>query len=168
MLIHVCPLSKLETTVTVTGARRIVTLINAATEVRRPAGVALEDHLFLGVSDIVEPLEGHILPGEEHLDQLLAFARSWDRSAPLVIHCWAGVSRSTAAAYTVACALNPDRDEMEAALALRAASRTATPNLRIVALADQRLGRGGRMVAAIRSIGRGEDCFEGIPFAYAL
>jgi len=168
MRIHVCPLSKLEATVSMSGARRVVTLINAATEVRRPATVAIEDHLFLGMSDIVEPLDGHILPGEDHLDQLLAFAHSWDRAAPIVIHCWAGVSRSTAAAYAVACALSPGRDEMEAALALRAASPTATPNLRIVALADERLGRGGRMVAAIRSIGRGEDCFEGTPFAYAL
>jgi predicted protein tyrosine phosphatase len=168
MLIHVCPLSRLEATVTGTGARHIVTLINSDTVVRRPSCVVEANHLFLGMSDILAPMDGHIHPGEDHLDKLLAFIESWDRSAPLVIHCFAGVSRSTAAAYVAACALDPGRDEMEAALALRRASPTATPNALIVGLADARLGRGGRMVAAIRAIGRGEDCCEGTPFEYRV
>jgi predicted protein tyrosine phosphatase len=81
-----------------------------------------------------------------------------------VFHCWAGVSRSTAAAYITACSLAPDRDEAEIAAALRLASPTATPNARFVALADDILGRQGRMVAAVHSIGRGADCIEGTPF----
>jgi predicted protein tyrosine phosphatase len=168
MVIHVCPLSCLEATVTGTGARHIVTLINSDTLVRRPTCIIAENHLFLGVSDIVEPLDGHIVPGPDHLDRLLSFVEAWDRAAPLVIHCFAGVSRSTAAAYVAACALDPRRDEMEAALALRAASPTATPNALIVALADARLGRGGRMSEAIRAIGRGSDCYEGTPFEYRI
>jgi hypothetical protein len=47
-------------------------------------------------------------------------------------------------------------------------SPTATPNRRLVALADRRLGREGRMAAAIAAIGRGADCFEGAPFALEL
>ncbi|MGL4728137.1 MAG: protein tyrosine phosphatase, partial [Bosea sp. (in: a-proteobacteria)] len=79
-----------------------------------------------------------------------------------------GVSRSTAAAYITACLLNPHRDEAEAARALRAASPSATPNARLVAIADEMLGRQGRMVAGIASIGRGADCFEGTPFRLEL
>jgi predicted protein tyrosine phosphatase len=168
MMIHVCPLSKLEETVTATGARHVVTLVNEATPMTRPSAIAEADHLFLAVSDIVEAMDGHVVPAEEHLERLLAFAAAWDRTTPLVIHCYAGVSRSTAAAYVIACALEPLRDEMEAALALRAASPTATPNRRIVALADARLGRDGRMVRAIEAIGRGADCFEGTPFLYRV
>ena len=41
------------------------------------------------------------------------------------------------------------------AQALRRASPTATPNIRIVSLADRLLGRDGRMIAAIETIGRG-------------
>ena len=78
------------------------------------------------------------------------FAAEWDRRDPLLIHCYAGVSRSTAAAYAVACALQPEADELALAAALRAASPSATPNPRIVALADSHLGRQGRMVAAIQ------------------
>ena len=62
----------------------------------------------------------------------------------------------------------PSSGSPQAALALRAASPTATPNPRIVALADQKLGREGRMIAAIAAIGRGADCYEGTPFAYAV
>ena len=94
--------------------------------------------------------------------------RGWDRAEPMLIHCYAGVSRSTAAAFIAACALKPERDEFEVARALRAASPTATPNARLVALADAALGRDGRMSEAIAAIGRGEDCFEGTPFALEL
>ena len=164
MSIHVCSLNLLDATVKATGAGRIVTLINVGTPVRRPDGVTEADHLFLGMNDITEPAADMIVPGEDHLDRFLAFVRAWDRRAPLVIHCFAGVSRSTAAAYTAALALDPARDEEELALLLRERSPTATPNARIIALADRKLGRGGRMVAAIAGIGRGSDCFEGVPF----
>ncbi len=51
---------------------------------------------------------------------------------------------------------------------MRAASPTATPNGRLVALADMALGRKGRMTGAIAAIGRGEECFEGTPFTLEL
>ncbi len=118
--------------------------------------------------DIVEPLEGHVLPGPEHVTPLLDFVLAWEREAPLVIHCWAGISRSTATAFVATCALAPERDEVEIANALRAASPSATPNRRIVAVADDLMGRGGRMVAAIDGIGRGAFASEGVPFTLTL
>lgn len=166
--LHVCSLARLHETVARTGARQVVTLINAATVVERPAVIDGARHLFLGINDIVEPIEGGVLPAAEHVDRLLAFARDWDRAEPLVVHCYAGVSRSTAAAYIIACALAPERDEAAIARSLRDASAHATPNRLLVALADERLGRGGRMVAAVEAIGRGADCAEGEPFALAL
>ena len=39
-----------------------------------------------------------MLPEREHLDNLLGFVHAWDRAEPMVINCFAGVSRSTAAA----------------------------------------------------------------------
>jgi predicted protein tyrosine phosphatase len=84
------------------------------------------------------------------------------------VHCWAGISRSTAGAFITACALNPQRDEMKLARAIRDASPTATPNARLIALADRILDRNGRMVAAIEAIGRGIACHEGTPFRIDL
>jgi predicted protein tyrosine phosphatase len=66
------------------------------------------------------------------------------------------------------CALNPQRDEATIAQALRDASSTATPNIRIVSLADRLLGRDGRMVAAIETIGRGNLAEEAMPFRLEL
>ncbi|AWM87806.1 tyrosine phosphatase family protein [Microvirga sp. 17 mud 1-3] len=166
--LHVCPLSRLHDTVTEIRASHVVTLINVGSAVERPPAIAPERHLFLGVSDIVEPMDGHILPAAEHIERLLAFVGTWERESPLVFHCWAGISRSTAAAFISACALAPERDEAEIAQALRLASPTATPNARFVALADDVLGRRGRMVEAVRGIGRGAEAMEGTPFMLQL
>ncbi len=166
--VHVCSLARIDETAHAIGARSMVTLINVGTPVTRPACIPADRHLFIGMSDIAQPLPGHVAPDVEHVETLLSFVRAWDRREPLLVHCWAGVSRSTAAAFVTACALNPARDEKEIASAIRAASPTATPNPRFVAMADGMLGRGGRMVAAVETIGRGEDCFEGVPFALAL
>jgi predicted protein tyrosine phosphatase len=166
--IHVCSLARIEAAVEETGARSMVTLLQAGTSMVRPAAIALDRHLFLSVSDIIEPAEGHILPGEDHVRTLLDFVHSWDRAAPLLIHCFAGVSRSTAAAFIGACALNPERKESDIARTLRAASPTATPNARLVAVADVILDRRGRMTEAITNIGRGENCTEGIPFSLPI
>jgi predicted protein tyrosine phosphatase len=166
--IHVCSLALIGQTVEQSGARSMVTLLNTGTRVVRPKQIAPERHLYIAVADIVEDAPGHTLPADSHVRELLEFVGGWDRAAPLLIHCFAGVSRSTAAAFISACALAPRRDEGEIALALRAASPTATPNPRLVALADAVLGREGRMSRAIEAIGRGEECFEGVPFALEI
>lgn len=163
--LYVCSLTKVVDTVRDSGARSLVTILTAGASLVRPCEISPERHLRIAVSDIDAPREGHILPGEEHIDRLLAFLEEWDRSAPLVIHCYAGVSRSPAAAFVAACALTPRRSELDIARELRRVSPTATPNRRLVAIADDRLGRGGRMSAAIAAIGRGADCYEGAPFA---
>src|SRR5271163_1639631 len=167
-MIHVCPLARLAETVEDTGARHVVSLIGDEARLERPTGIAPENHLWLKLHDISTPLDGCIMPGEEHVADLINFVRGWDRRAPLVVHCFAGISRSTASAYAAVCALNPERDENSIAQALRHASPTATPNIRIVSLADQFLGRDGRMIAAIETIGRGEIAVEGNPFRLEL
>ncbi|MGL5734877.1 MAG: tyrosine phosphatase family protein, partial [Beijerinckiaceae bacterium] len=102
----------------------------------------------------------------------LNFAQGWGarREKPMVVHCWAGISRSTAGAFIAACALVPDMNEEVWAQQIRERSPTATPNARLVALADDMLGRGGRMVDAISAIGRGIDVqvWDGVPFRLDL
>lgn len=166
--IHVCPLARVEETVAASGAVRLVTLLAAGTPFERPARIARENHLCLWMNDIADEQAGLVAPGMQHVERLVAFARGWDRSRPLAVNCYAGISRSTAAAYIVATALSPDRDEAELAATLRRLSPSATPNPRLVRHADALLGRQGRMVAAIAAIGRGADAFEGAPFALPL
>jgi predicted protein tyrosine phosphatase len=167
-MIHVCSLARLEETVEDTGARHVVSLLGDEARLQRPASVAPENHLWLRIHDISSPLDGYIAPGEQHVAELLDFVREWVRKAPLVVHCYMGISRSTASAFATVCALNPRRDEASIAQALRRASPTATPNARIVSLADRILGRDGRMVAAIETIGRGVLTAEAAPFRLDL
>ncbi|MBZ9916763.1 MULTISPECIES: tyrosine phosphatase family protein [unclassified Mesorhizobium] len=163
-MIHVCSLAKVEETVARTGAERLLSLLAAGTDVLRPASIMRENHLHLVMHDIAAAQDGMTMPGEEHVRNLLDFARRWDRARPMVVHCYAGISRSTASAYIIAAALAPKRDEAELARTLRRLSPSATPNPRLIAVADALLGRGGRMIAAIEAIGRGADALEGTPF----
>jgi predicted protein tyrosine phosphatase len=162
--IVVCPLSQVPATVSTHSASHLITLIKDKTRIERPATILADRHLLLTFDDIIEPMEGMVAPSEEHATALLKFVGMWDRKSPIVVHCFAGISRSTAAAFITLCSLRPDKSEAEIARALRAASRFASPNIRLVGFADRLLGRDGRMVSAIESIGRGADAFEGIPF----
>ena len=166
--IHVCALSKIPETVRASGARTMVTLINKGTEVIRPPEIPESRHMFVAMSDIVLAEDGHILPADTHVETMLEFVRSWDGAAPLVVHCYAGVSRSTAAAFIIACDRDGQRSEREIAELIRARSPTATPNRLMVEIADRLLGRKGRMIEAVDAIGRGRECYEGEPFALEI
>ena len=167
-MIHVCSLARLPDTVATTGARHVVSLLAREDRLSRPDAIMPENHLWLQLHDINAPLEGYVTPESAHVEALIGFVRRWPREAPLVVHCYAGVSRSTAAAFVSVCALNPASDEQAIAAALRRASPTATPNIRIVALADNLLGRGGRMVRAVEAIGPGMVASEAQPFRLEL
>ena len=167
-MIHVCSLARLHDTVHQTGALHIVTMLKHTDRVERPDHILESNHLILGMDDITSEMDGYVTPCEEHVGRLLSFVRGWDRARPLVMHCYAGISRSTAGAYVAACALNAERSELTIARELRGTSTTATPNARLVSLADRMLGRDGRMVAAIESIGRGIVAYEAEPFRLDL
>jgi len=167
-MIHVCSLARLYETVETTGALHIVTLMKDIDRLERPRSIAPDNHLILSMDDITVPMDGYTIPCDDHVTALVAFVRGWNRAKPLVVHCYAGVSRSTAGAYVAACALNPGRDEWVIARELRRVSPTATPNGRLVALADRILRRDGRMVAAIDAIGRGAIAYEADPFRLEL
>ncbi|MCF2525576.1 protein-tyrosine phosphatase family protein [Bradyrhizobium sp. G127] len=163
-MIHVCSLAALPATVEATGARHILTVMANVAQVVRPPSVLETNHLRIQMDDINEPADGFVAPSPAHVEQALAFIRKWDRAAPMVIHCYAGISRSTASAFMAACALNPHRDEFSIARQIRAASPTAYPNRLIVTLADKVLGRNGRMVRALDDMGPGNMTIEGRPF----
>lgn len=163
-MIIVSPLSKVQSLVDEHGVRHVVSLLAPDTPHETPRGVEKERHLSLYFHDIVQQLDGHTPPRMEDAQRLIDFVTGWRRETPLLIHCWAGISRSTAAAFTTLCLLRPNAAEDELALELRRAAPSATPNRLFVSHADALLGRQGRMVRAIDKIGRGEDAFEGTPF----
>jgi predicted protein tyrosine phosphatase len=167
-MIHVCSLAALADTVRTTGASHILTVMANVDQVQRPHSILEANHLKVSMDDINEPADGFVAPNDGHILQLLTFVRGWDRRAPLIVHCYAGISRSSASAFIAACALNPHRDEASIARQIRAASPIAQPNRLIVALADKALGRQGRMLRALDEMGPGNMAIEGRPFRVDL
>ncbi|HEX4242952.1 MAG TPA: hypothetical protein VHZ53_16205 [Steroidobacteraceae bacterium] len=167
-MIHVCSLAALPDTVKATGASHILTVMAKVDQVQRPESVLAANHLKVQVDDITEDIDGFVAPNDTHIQQVLGFVRGWDRNAPLVIHCYAGISRSTASAFAAACMLNPHRDETSIARQIRAASALAQPNRLMVSLADKALGREGRMLRALDEMGPGNMLIEGRPFRVDL
>jgi predicted protein tyrosine phosphatase len=167
-MIHVCSLAALPETVRLTGASHVLTVMANVEQVQRPQSVLAANHLKVSMDDITEQLDGFVAPSELHIEKVLNFVRGWDRQAPMVVHCYAGISRSTASAFAAVCLLNPHRDEIEIAKQIRAASPIASPNRLIVSLADKALGREGRMLRALDEMGPGSMTVEGRPFRIDL
>jgi predicted protein tyrosine phosphatase len=149
----VCGLADVEALIAARRPSHLITLLDPATMIATPPGVAAERHLKLGVNDIVEPMEQMVAPDEMAVGRILAFGRTWDGGDPMLVHCWAGISRSTATAFVLACELSPEVPERAIARALRQTAPHASPNRRIVALADHLMGRRGRMIEAVEAMG---------------
>jgi predicted protein tyrosine phosphatase len=151
-------------TVAKTGARSLVSLLGPGDEILLPTAILPDGHLSMCFSDITKSYGKWPPPRAAHVLQLLDFVRGWNRTAPMVIHCFYGISRSTAAAFIAACALDPEGDEDDIARTIRAASPPARPNPRLIEIADDILKREGRMSSAIAAIGPGSGLRPGVAF----
>ena len=159
----ITPLEHLDATAARHCPSHALTLLSPGHEQSGRCGPRFEQQLQLYFHDIAEARAGLIAPDRERVGAILDFARTWTGARPLLVHCWAGISRSSAAAYMIACARNAGH-EHEIAEELRRRAPFATPNRLMVALADDLLQGGGRMVEAIERIGRGADAFQGNPY----
>jgi predicted protein tyrosine phosphatase len=127
------------------------------------AAFAPHRRLALRFHDIIDPVPARLAPSHDDVAQLLAFGRDpglrreEDAAATgghLLIHCHAGVSRSTAAATLILVQACPDWPASAALEAVAQLRPRAWPNLRILELGDALLGRGGEIVAAVGTIYR--------------
>jgi predicted protein tyrosine phosphatase len=102
--------------------------------------------LRLVVADVVSDLGAT----EADIQQIIQLAEQLrDSTGRVLVHCEAGISRSTATALIMyACWLGPghEREAMERVRKLRP---SAVPNRRMVRLADALLGREGRLIDAL-------------------
>jgi predicted protein tyrosine phosphatase len=156
----ITPFSALEDAVRRHRPSHLLTLLDQPF-VPTPETIHPERHLRLRVHDIVEPVDGGIVPESSHVAELIAFGKTWDRTAPLLVHCWAGISRSTAAAYILLCDIHGPGREERIARGLRFHAPHAQPNRLLVRHADLLLGRSGRMIAAVDMMGEARAVSEG-------
>ncbi|HVZ69893.1 MAG TPA: protein-tyrosine phosphatase family protein [Rhizomicrobium sp.] len=170
--IIIAPLSGLEQTIRDHEPSHVITLLSPEHMIETPDGFHPDRHLKIGMNDVAHPSLGEAPPHDSHIQSLLEFGRLWDASAPLVVHCWAGISRSTAAAFILMCDRLDHVRESEIAKALRQRAPHANPNRLMVKLADEALKRGGRMVEAVESMGPSTLADEGplvhFPLAFGI
>ena len=166
--ILVTPLSAVPDVIRSHRPSHLVTLLSPEHMIATPKGFPEERHLRLGVNDIVDVSAGDNPPARAHFEKLLAFARQWPAEDPILVHCWAGVSRSMAATYTILCDRLGPGSELIAARAIRNRAPHAYPNALLVQYADELLDRQGRMIEAIKSIGVGEIVAEGVIVEFPL
>jgi predicted protein tyrosine phosphatase len=170
--IIITPLSGLEKTIRDHNPSHVVTLLSPEHMIETPDGLHPERHLKIGMNDIADPSLGNAPPHDDHIQTLLEFGRIWDATAPLVVHCWAGISRSTAAAFILVCDRLDHVRENEIAKALRLRAPHANPNRLMVRLADDALGREGRMIEAVERMGPSTMADEGslvhFPLAFGI
>ena len=158
--ILITPLSALPDAMANHNPSHIVSLLSSGYMIDTPNGFPAARHLRLSMHDIVD--EGMPeSPGRAHVDRLIAFGRDWDAKAPMIVHCWAGISRSTAATYTILTDRAGQGSEETIARLLRARAPHAQPNRLFIRLSDEALGRDGAMMRAIDGIGSGTMVTEG-------
>jgi predicted protein tyrosine phosphatase len=156
----IAPYSAIDSVVRRHGPSHMLTLM-VDPYVETPKAIRPERHMRIEIHDVAEPAPGAIAPETDHIASLVAFAKEWDRKAPFLVHCWAGISRSTAAAYILLCDVHGPGHEHVIAKALRYRAPHAQPNRLMIRHADALLGRGGRMIEAVEAIGNGRAVWEG-------
>jgi predicted protein tyrosine phosphatase len=106
--------------------------------------------LDLRFHDITEERPGMRLAAREDVTALLQFGRDLLREpqAHLLVHCHMGISRSSAAMALILAQARPDRPALEALAEVRRIRPRIWPNLRVIELGDELLGRDGALVDA--------------------
>lgn len=152
-LILVTPLSAMPDALEEYRPSHLVSLLSPEYMIATPDGFPADRHLRLALNDIADAGLGGAPPVEEHVLDLIEFSHGWNGTSPLLIHCWAGVSRSMAAAFTVLCERSWPGAEHRIAREIRTRAPHASPNRLIVRLADEALGRRGKMIEAVEAMG---------------
>ncbi len=143
---HVCGLDELRDAPLV-SADRIVSILDPHGNSPRELLSTTAPVLTLRFEDVVDAADG-AAPTMAHVKALLQFDAAARINERLVIHCTAGISRSTAALAILLAARHPALDD-EIFAAIRRIRPRAWPNSLVVSLGDRALARQGTLIAAL-------------------
>jgi predicted protein tyrosine phosphatase len=117
---------------------------------------ASHERLELRFDDIIEETEGKLAPQEDDIRRILAFGAALRadliRAPHLLIHCHAGISRSTAAMTLILAQAWPDQPATSILGHIQGLREKAWPNLRMMEIGDRLLGRAGTLVQATHAL----------------
>ena len=148
---HICGLVELRA-VPPAGWSHVISIWNSSAAPRRQEIHSTIRGQFLGArvhiaifDDIEREEQGYVAPTEEDISEILVFSLGIPYGARVLVHCMAGLRRSTAVAYAIACQVAGAGYEQEAFEVVRAARPQLAPNQLIVEIADLLLQRHGAM-----------------------
>jgi len=153
----------LDETLAASKAEWMVSFSSPRKSLTRPRQI-ISGYLAQEFNDITASQAGLIAPNESQIGEMLDFFRGWNGQSSLIIQCWMGISRSTAAALLASASLFPDQNMEALAQKLRTLSPMATPNALMIGLGDEMLGLQGHLIKSVKNIGRGAEAHEGQPF----
>jgi len=141
------------------GVTHVLSILDPAWPVPDAFGTFGEhERLELRFHDLIEDTADMLVPEREHVAQVLAFGRTLlDEPAPgahLLVHCHAGISRSTASMILIVAQARPQVPAEAIVQEIFRMRPKAWPNLRIIEMGDAMLGRGGTLVAAVTAVYR--------------
>ena len=169
MTIFVSGLSRVADMISLHAPTRVVSLLDPDSAFPELGPAYAGRHLRLRFHDAHAGGDGLVMPRPEDIARLIGFIEAGEPLDPILIHCRAGIGRSTAAGFVAACLRNPSVSEHELAVTLRRVAPFARPNEEVIRLADAVMGRDGRMSEAIRSTGRGLSWIDtGEPHPFQL
>jgi predicted protein tyrosine phosphatase len=148
LLHHICGIDELYAA-PLAAARRVISILEPAAPLPPELRKVRADLLTLRFDDVIAPGGAYRPPARADIERLLAFDRDHDALDTLVIHCTAGISRSTAA-FAILLAQRRPATEADVFAELRAVRPQAWPNSLMIALADDVLGADGRLVSELR------------------
>jgi predicted protein tyrosine phosphatase len=142
-----------------TGATHVLSILDPDYPVPEAFGRFGEhEKLELRFHDVIEDDPGMEPPREGDVVRLLAFGRDLMAEPPndahLLVHCHAGISRSTASMALILAQGLPAVSAHEIMREIVRIRPKAWPNLRIVEMGDAMLGRNGEIVAAVAEVYR--------------
>jgi len=142
-----------------TGASHVLSILDPDWPIPDAfGGFGVHEKLELRFHDVIEDGAGLIPPRLEHVERLLSFGQDLHAEPPdnahLLVHCHAGISRSTASMALILAQGAPSLSGAEILREILRIRPKAWPNLRIIEMGDAMLSRNGELTAAAIEIYR--------------
>ncbi|MFQ3361186.1 MAG: tyrosine phosphatase family protein [Alphaproteobacteria bacterium] len=140
MKIVISPLSLANKMIDKYNANYIISILSPGESFPIFEGIKDTNHLKLSFNDITSPRKNLIQPSLGHVKNIISFTKKCTKNDTLLIHCYAGISRSTAAALIVYCYYKKDLRADLMATELMSLSPSANPNSLLLKLGDHIIG----------------------------
>ena len=147
--IFVCGVHNLEYAINSIKPDSLISVVQESYQPDEKISSKINKHLRISIDDIVDKQLGKVIPTKKNVEILLKFFETMDLNKPTVIHCLAGISRSSACALILR-RTQTDIPDIELVSKFRSLMPHAHPNKLLIEYADSLLNRKGELIASLK------------------